>query len=188
MGSSRERFEMKRHFILLDRDGVINRDSVGYIRTPDEWEPLPGSLEALKKLTEAGYEIYIITNQSGIGRGYYSLQDMRAIHRKMNQVVCDAGGVIRGIYYCPHAPERKCGCRKPASGLFLQCAKEHRLDLTQGWFVGDKISDLLGGAAVGMRSALVKTGHGNQALLSLPRHHEYPVFDDLYAFCCDLLS
>ena len=75
---------MKRRFILLDRDGVINQDSVGYIRTPQEWQPLPGSLQALKDLTEAGYEIYVITNQSGIGRGYYSLQDMHAIHKKMH--------------------------------------------------------------------------------------------------------
>ena len=179
---------MKRRFILLDRDGVINQDSVGYIRTPQEWQPLPGSLQALKDLTEAGYEIYVITNQSGIGRGYYSLQDMHAIHRKMHQLVRDAGGVIRGIYYCPHAPEEKCGCRKPASALFLQCAKEHRLDLTQAWFVGDKLSDLRGGEAVGMRSALVKTGYGAQTLSTLPQSHEYPVFADLSAFCSELLN
>ena len=179
---------MTQPYILLDRDGVINHESIGYIRSVAEWQPLTGSLEAIARLTQAGFKIFIITNQSGIGRGYYSVADLTDIHQHMLTLIHQHGGEITDIYYCPHAPEEGCQCRKPASGLFLQCQREHDLDLTQTHFVGDKRADLLAGDNVGAQSVLVKTGYGDKTLLELPKDHPYPVFANLHAFVTHLLA
>ena len=109
--------------IILDRDGVINHDSDAYIKSPDEWLPISGSLEAIARLSHAGYRIAVATNQSGVGRGYYSLATLANIHEKMNQAVRAAGGLIDVIFFCPHVPDEACECRKPKPGLFYQIAE-----------------------------------------------------------------
>ena len=121
--------------IVLDRDGVINEDSAAYIKSPAEWRPLAGSIEAIATLNAAGFEIVVVSNQAGIGRGLFSEESLEAIHRKLNEVVAAAGGRIGGIYYCPHAPDEDCECRKPRPGLLRQVADDalhevvHRVDL-----------------------------------------------------------
>jgi len=179
---------MTQPFILLDRDGVINHESIGYIRSVDDWQPLPGSLSAIAQLTQAGFRICVLTNQSGIGRGYYSLATMHAIHQHMIRLVEQHGGLITDIYFCPHAPEEKCACRKPAIGMFLQCQREHGFEFSQVSFVGDKLSDLIAGDTVGAQSILVETGYGKKTLASLPQSHSYPVFADLYAHVKQLVK
>ena len=179
---------MSRPFVCLDRDGVINVDEVGYISDPADWEPLVGSAEAIGRLTQRNYDVFVLTNQSGIGRGYYTLDDMHAVHKKMRNVLSEFGGVVKAIYYCPHAPEERCGCRKPQTGMFEQLQYQFGVDLTQTWFVGDKLSDLLAGDAVNAQSVLVKTGCGVDTLVDLPGDHSYPVFDSLGAFVTHLLD
>ncbi len=148
--------------IFLDRDGVINADSPDYIKTPDEWQALPGSLEAIAKLTQAGFTLFIITNQSGVGRGLYSLETLNAIHQKMLAEVQAAGGKIKAIYFCPHHPDEHCSCRKPKPGLLLQAAQEHQLDLAKATLIGDSCRDIEAGLAVNAKTLLVMTGNGLQ--------------------------
>ena len=179
---------MSRPFVCLDRDGVINADEVGYISSPQDWEPLAGSAEAIGRLTQSGYDVFVLTNQSGIGRGYYTLDDMQAVHIKMHAVLSRYGGVVKAVYYCPHAPEEDCSCRKPQTGMFEQLQAQFEVDLTATWFVGDKLSDLLAGDAVNAQSVLVKTGCGADTLAQLPDDHSYPVFADLSAFVTHLLT
>jgi D-glycero-D-manno-heptose 1,7-bisphosphate phosphatase len=173
---------MTRPFLLLDRDGVINHESRGYIRCSEEWQPISGSLEAIAALTQAGVDVFVLTNQSGIGRGYYSLDDLAKIHEKMHASIEQAGGLIRAVYFCPHDPDKHCDCRKPAPAMFLQCAKEFDLDLSKTWYVGDKLSDLQAADNVGAKAALVLTGYGQKTLADLPKEHGYAVFADLTAF------
>ena len=106
--------------VVLDRDGVINRESADFIKTPDEWIPLPGSLEAIARLTRAGYPVSVATNQSGVGRGLFDRDALDAIHDKMRRAVESAGGDLAGIFFCPHAPDEGCDCRKPEPGLLRQ--------------------------------------------------------------------
>lgn len=179
---------MNHQSILLDRDGVVNKDSTGYIKSVDEWEPLAGSMLAIAKLNAAGYRVFIITNQSGIGRGYYSLQDMHDIHKKMHETLKKEGGIIEDVFFCPHAPEEQCKCRKPEPGMLLQCESQYGVDLSQVSFVGDKLSDLQAAEAVGATPILVKTGYGCETLKSLPSDHGYGVYQNLAEYVSHLLS
>jgi D-glycero-D-manno-heptose 1,7-bisphosphate phosphatase len=148
--------------IILDRDGVINYESRDYIKSPDEWFPLPGSLEAIAELTKAGYTIVVATNQSGIARGYFSQETLDAIHEKLNKAVTKFGGKINEIYYCPHLPRDNCNCRKPLTGMFEQIAKDFNIDLPsiQAIFVGDSLRDVELGLRTGCNFFLV-TGPGS---------------------------
>ncbi|HEU4620938.1 MAG TPA: D-glycero-beta-D-manno-heptose 1,7-bisphosphate 7-phosphatase [Burkholderiaceae bacterium] len=147
--------------IVLDRDGVINEDSDDYVKSPDEWIPIPGSLEAIARLTHAGFDIAIATNQSGIGRGLYTLDALHAMHDKMLELLGPLGGRIDGIFYCPHAPEANCECRKPKPGLFRQIAESFgRKDLQGVPIVGDTRRDLEAGMALSGEPWLVLTGKG----------------------------
>lgn len=141
--------------VLVDRDGVINRDSDQYIKSVAEWRPLPGSLEALRDLTAAGFRIVVITNQSGIGRGLFSESTLDAIHAAMRAAVEQTGGRIDGIYFCPHLPGAGCQCRKPAPGLLLDAARDFGASLDGVAFIGDKESDVGAAIAVGARPILV---------------------------------
>lgn len=141
--------------VMVDRDGVINRDSDEYIKSVAEWQPLPGSLEALRDLTAAGFRIIVITNQSGIGRGLFNTATLDAIHAAMRAAVKAAGGRIDEIYYCPHRPEAGCRCRKPAPGLLLDAANDFGISLDGVAFIGDKESDVEAALAVGARPILV---------------------------------
>ena len=148
--------------IVLDRDGVINEDRDDYIKTPDEWVAVPGALEAIARLTKAGYEIAVATNQSGVGRGLYTLDTMHAIHNKMLDQVTAAGGRIAAIFFCPHTPEAHCDCRKPKPGMLEDIAHRFNVDLTDVPCVGDSLRDLQAAESVGAQPILVLTGKGKQ--------------------------
>jgi len=176
--------------IVLDRDGVINFDSDEYIKTVDEWRPIPGAIHAIAELSQAGHHIYVATNQSGIGRGYYSLDTLHAMHSKMLALVADAGGEIKDIYFCPHLPSDGCRCRKPLPGMLEQLAAEHKVSFDGSWFVGDSLRDLQSGLAKGCRPALVTTGKGQTTLdAGLPADLQHTkVFANLAEFSRYLLA
>jgi D-glycero-D-manno-heptose 1,7-bisphosphate phosphatase len=154
--------------VFLDRDGVINRDSDAYVKRLAEFEFLPGSLEAVRRLTEAGREIIVITNQSVIGRRMASLAELAEIHRYMLESVADGGGRIRDIFFCPHLPDEGCDCRKPAPGLIRRAAAAHDIDLATAVMVGDSAKDILCGRSAGCgATVLVRTGNGAAALQEL---------------------
>ncbi len=167
--------------ILLDRDGVINFDSSDYIKSPEEWIPIPGSLEAIAELTRKGFTIAVTTNQSGVGRGYYSLETLAAIHDKMLKSIHALGGEIAAIFYCPHTPEDHCECRKPKPGLLLQARDYFACDLKGVWAVGDSKRDLDAAVAVGCQPVLVKSGNGAALLAKEKLPGSYLVFDNLLA-------
>lgn len=165
--------------IILDRDGVINIDSHEYIKSPDEWIPLPGSLEAIANLTSAGHTIMVATNQSGLARGYFDLPTLDAIHQKMLGLVEANGGKISDIFYCPHHPEEACSCRKPMPGLLTQIADKYQVDLTQAIMIGDSLRDIQAAQAVGCPAALVRTGNGEDALNRGFGLENVPIYQDL---------
>lgn len=167
------------HWVLLDRDGVINEDSPSYIKSPDEWIPIPGSLDAIAMLTVNGYRIAILTNQSGIARGLLTLPTLDEIHRKMRRMVEEAGGRIDDIFFCPHGPEDGCDCRKPKTGLFQQFAHKHGVSLDGIPTVGDSLRDIQAAQTVGARPILVETGKGARTLKRNPEL-DLPVFSNLY--------
>ncbi|MEQ1637085.1 MAG: D-glycero-beta-D-manno-heptose 1,7-bisphosphate 7-phosphatase [Methylococcales bacterium] len=171
---------MHEKIVFLDRDGVINLDSEDFIKSPEEWQPIPNSLEAIALLNHAGFKVVIVTNQSGIGRGLFTLETLDAIHAKMRQLTTEKGGEIAGIYYCPDAPEAQCACRKPKPGLLQQFSQETNTPLQNLFFVGDAWRDIQTALVVGARPLLVKTGKGLQTLSEHPEL-TLPVFEDLYA-------
>ncbi len=144
--------------VILDRDGVINEDSARYIKSPDEWRPLPGSLAAIADLTRAGFDVVVATNQSGVGRGLFGTAELERIHARMRSEVGRAGGRLAGIYYCPHRPEDACACRKPLPGLLERIAADFGRPLDGVPMVGDKVSDVLAAEAVGARPICVRSG------------------------------
>jgi D-glycero-D-manno-heptose 1,7-bisphosphate phosphatase len=164
-------------FIILDRDGVINFDSDYYIKTPEEWLPIPGSLEAIAKLTRLGCRVIIATNQSGIARHLYDFDMLEKIHAKLLSAVKQAGGEIEEIFFCPHHPDEKCICRKPQPGMFHQIQKKYDLRLEETYFVGDSFSDMQAALNAGCIPILVMTGNGKKTLEDYPdmqniRHYE----------------
>lgn len=163
--------------IILDRDGVINYDSDFYIKSPSEWIPIPGSLEAVAALNQAGYKISIATNQSGINRGIYTLDALSAIHEKMRLALADVGGQIDSIFFCPHTPNEACPCRKPKPGLLRQIATHYQCDITKISFVGDSLRDIEAARAVSCKSILVRTGNGSS--VSASHLIDVDVYDDL---------
>jgi D-glycero-D-manno-heptose 1,7-bisphosphate phosphatase len=148
--------------IILDRDGVINEDSDAYIKSVEEWVPIPGSVEAIARLSQAGWTVAVATNQSGIARGYYSLDTLNAMHERLRALVAQAGGEVGLIVYCPHGPAEACACRKPKPGLLHTVAEHYGVSLKGLWFVGDSASDLAAAVAAGAQPVLVKTGKGNK--------------------------
>ncbi len=148
--------------VILDRDGVINFDSAQYIKSPAEWKPIPGSPEAIARLNQAGYRVVVVTNQSGIGRGLFDMDTLNAIHDKMHKVVTTVGGRIDAVFYCPHAADSGCDCRKPNPGMFERVATCFNADLAGVPAVGDSLRDLQAAAAVGAQPMLVLTGKGEK--------------------------
>ncbi len=174
--------------IILDRDGVINMDSVDYIRSPDAWHPIPGSLEAIAQLTHAGFKIAIATNQSGIARGYYNDAVVAAIHEKMQQQLHALQAQVDAIFYCPHLPDANCDCRKPKPGLLWQIQHHFNCSLHGVPMVGDSLRDLQAAQAAGCQPILVKTGNGLTTLAQLAPDHAIPCYDDLAAFANAILA
>ncbi len=148
--------------VILDRDGVINYDSAAFIKTPDEWKPIPGSLEAIAHLTQAGYRVVVATNQSGIGRGLLDMGALNAINDKMCKAISHAGGRIDAMFFCPHANTDNCSCRKPATGMFQEISERFGIDLIGVPAIGDSMRDLRTAAAVGAMPILVLTGKGKK--------------------------
>lgn len=148
--------------VILDRDGVINYDSDLYIKSPDEWRPIPGSLEAIARLTQWGYRVVVATNQSGIGRGLFVMDTLNAIHDKMIKSVAQAGGRIDAVFFCPHTNADKCGCRKPKPGMLEEIAVRYNADLEGVPAIGDSLRDLEAAVAVGAQPMLVLTGKGKK--------------------------
>ena len=166
---------------ILDRDGVINYDSESFIKSPDEWRPLPGSLEAIARLNHAGYLVILATNQSGIGRGLFEVSTLNAIHDKMHRALAQIGGRIDAIFFCPHAQEANCACRKPKAGLLEEIAHRFSVDLKGVPSVGDSLRDLQASAAVGAAPILVRTGKGEQTLQDGGLPEGTQVYPDLAA-------
>ena len=173
--------------IILDRDGVINYDSDDYIKSPAEWIPIPGSLEAVAGLNHAGYTVVVATNQSGIGRGFFDLDTLQQIHEKMQQELARVGGKIDAIFFCPHMPEDHCDCRKPKPGLLLEIAKKFHYNLKNVPAVGDSLRDIEAAQAVGARPVLVRTGKGEAVVKSGKLPAGVEVYDNLAAFVDALL-
>lgn len=174
--------------IILDRDGVINQDSDNYIKSPAEYIPLPGSLEAITRLNNAGYTVAVATNQSGIGRGLYDQETLDAIHAKLSGLLAELGGHIEGIFFCPHTPDDQCDCRKPAPGLLQQISEHFGVPLLGVPLVGDALRDLQAARAVGASPILVRTGKGMRTLEQGDDLEDVPVFDNLAAVVDDLLT
>lgn len=168
--------------IILDRDGVINFDSDQFIKNPDEWIPIPGSLEAIAKLNENGYQVAVATNQSGLARGYMDEPVLRSIHEKMNQALAEVGGKIDYLRYCPHGPDDQCNCRKPKAGMLEAISKFFSTDLSGVPAVGDSIRDLQAAQTVGADPILVRTGKGERSLQDPQLDPSIPVYDDLAQF------
>jgi D-glycero-D-manno-heptose 1,7-bisphosphate phosphatase len=169
--------------VILDRDGVINEDSSDYIKTPDEWIPIPGSLKAIALLHRKGFRIYVATNQAGIARGNLSVDSLQAIHEKMLQAVDEAGGKISGIQYCPHHPDEKCQCRKPEPGMLYKIAEESGIEISGAPYVGDSLKDIRAAEAAGCKPVLVLTGNGSET--HQVRADLVHVYTDLLAFAED---
>ncbi len=167
--------------VILDRDGVINHDSKDYIKSADEWLPIEGSIEAIARLSRAGLQVVVATNQSGLARGLFDQFALAQIHHKMCHMVEEAGGVIDGIFFCPHKPDDNCDCRKPGTGLLQQISREMHDDLKQSWFIGDSLKDLQAGRAYGCIPVLVQTGNGltTQQALADNALEKVAVFADL---------
>ncbi|KON81022.1 D-glycero-beta-D-manno-heptose 1,7-bisphosphate 7-phosphatase [Azoarcus sp. PA01] len=146
--------------IILDRDGVINYDSEQFVKSPDEWKPIPGSLEAIARLNQWGWRVIVASNQSGIGRGLFGMDTLNAINEKMVRSLAQVGGRLDAIFFCPHAANSTCNCRKPKPGLFLQIAERFNVTLTGVPSVGDSLRDLQAGVEVGCKPYLVLTGKG----------------------------
>ncbi len=172
---------MGQRLLILDRDGVINEDSPDFIKHPDEWLPLPGSLRALGAATQAGFRICIVSNQSGLARGLFSIEDLHRIHHKLLQEALHHGAVVDGFFFCPHGPRQGCECRKPQPGLLHAAAARSGLDLANAVMIGDRASDLAAAEAAGTRSMLVLTGHGAATAAALPTESTVTVFADLAA-------
>ena len=150
--------------VVLDRDGVINLDSVHFIKSTNEWIPISGSLEAIALLNQSGYRVAIATNQSGISRGLFDMVMLNAIHDKMHRALGQLGGRIDAMFYCPHSAEDNCACRKPKPGMMEEIGKRFGVDLTGVPIVGDSLRDLQAGAVLGMQPILVRTGKGEETI------------------------
>ncbi len=150
--------------IILDRDGVINFESTTYVKSPEEWIPIPGSLDAIADLNKAGHQVVVMTNQAGVGRGYYTEETLAQMHQKMLSLLADVGGKIEKIYYCPHHPDDHCACRKPKPGMLHQIARDFAItDWSQHLMVGDSQRDIDAATAVGCPSLLVTRDAGINA-------------------------
>lgn len=179
--------------IILDRDGVINKESRDFIKNPEEWLPIPGSLEAIAKLNHAGYTVVITTNQSGVGRGYFDLNMLDQIHQKLQTELAKLDGKIDKIYFCPHLPDANCNCRKPKTGMFEQIEADYSVNLrqVQPWYIGDSLRDLQLGLAMGCKFCLLTGpfGDGAETLhkISDTQRQQIVIADDLETMVNSLL-
>ena len=174
--------------IILDRDGVINQDSDAFVKNPDEWIALPGSLHAIARLTQADWKVVVATNQSGLARGLFDMDTLTAIHTKMRRELAAVGGAIDAVFLCPHGPDDNCTCRKPRPGLFEQIGHRYDINLAGVPAVGDSLRDLQASSAVGCAPWLVQTGNGKKTLAKGGLPENTRVCEDLSAVVDILLQ
>ena len=174
--------------IVLDRDGVINFDSDQFIKKPEEWKPIPGSLEAIARLNESGWRVIVASNQSGVGRGLFDMDTLNAIHEKMTKALGQVGGRLDAIFFCPHTADSTCDCRKPKPGMFLQIAERFNADMKDVPVVGDSLRDLQAGVAVGCKPYLVLTGKGSKTQTDPDLPEGTQIFPDLAAVAAQLTA
>ena len=179
--------------VILDRDGVINEDRDDHVKTPDEWVPIAGSLEAIARLHRAGYQVVVITNQSGIARGLTDVNTLNRIHVRMADYVRQNGGQIEAIFFCPHGPGDGCGCRKPRAGMYAELKDRLKSSLEGVPSVGDSIRDLEAAQEAGAQPILVRTGKGKTSVATLKNDppkglEQVPVYSDLAEFVDALLA
>jgi len=174
--------------VVLDRDGTINEDRDDYVKSADEWVPLPGALEAIARLNHAGWHVVIASNQSGLGRGLFDMAALNEMHAKMNQLLARQGGRVDAVFFCPHAPDEQCDCRKPLPGMMKQIGQRYDVDLAGVPAVGDSLRDLQACATAGCAPWLVKTGNGLKTLASGQMPPGTRVADDLAAVVDTLLE
>jgi len=177
--------------VIVDRDGTLNVEREGYIQTPDDWEPLPGALDAIARLNHAGWQVVIAANMPGLGRGLFDVAALNAIQAKMHKQLAAVGGRVEAMFYCPHAPDEGCTCRKPLPGLFLRIGERYKVDLRQVHAVGDSERDMQAAVAAGCVPHLVLTGRGAPTQTD-PLPPAYPpgtrVHADLAAFATALIA
>lgn len=174
--------------IILDRDGVINYDSDQFIKSPEEWRPIPGSLEAIAKLNQWGWRVVVATNQSGVGRGLFGMDTLNAIHEKMVKSLAQVGGRIDAIFFCPHAADSTCECRKPKPGMLQQVSERFNIPLDGVPVVGDSLRDLQAGLSVGGKPYLVLTGKGQKTRDDPTLPPETQIYPDLATVVADLTA
>ena len=163
-------------FIILDRDGVINYDSYEYIKSPEEFHEIPGSLEAIARLNQANYRVLVATNQSGVARGLYTVETLKKIHAKLHADLDKVGGKIEEIFYCVHHPDDDCPCRKPKPGMFHQMEEKYDLDFSNTYFIGDTLTDIHVATAVGCKPVLILSEKGEKTLKAHPEVARFPHF------------
>jgi len=178
--------------IVLDRDGVINHDSDAYIKSAEEWNPIDGSLEAIARLNHGGYTVVVATNQSGLARGYFDIEALAAMHKKMDTLLAKVGGRVDAVFYCPHEPGDACDCRKPKPGMLLEIGQRFNVSLEEVIFIGDSVSDLKTASNAHAKAILVRTGKGLKAEKLLAAECKQkdlvPVYDDLAAAVTAILQ
>lgn len=179
---------MPMKLVILDRDGVINFDSPQFIKSPDEWKPIPGSLAAIARLNQADYRVVVATNQSGIGRGLFDMDTLNAIHEKMLKALAEVGGHIDAIFFCPHTVADDCACRKPKTGMLEEIATRFNTDLQGVPAIGDALRDIQSAAAVGARPILVRTGKGRKTADDPELPPQTPIYADLATAVAHLLT
>jgi D-glycero-D-manno-heptose 1,7-bisphosphate phosphatase len=178
-----------KRLVVLDRDGVINRDSSDFVKSPEEWVPLQGSIEAIAALSKAGFSVAVASNQSGLARGLFDTAALSAMHQKLHNLVESHGGRVEHIAICPHGPDDGCDCRKPLPGLLDRIATALDADLAGAPFIGDSLRDLQAAQAAGARPVLVRTGNGQQTAENLPSEFStIEIYDDLAAAVAALLA
>lgn len=179
---------MTKKLVILDRDGVINADSDSFIKSPEEWVAIPGSLEAIARLNQAGYRVVVASNQSGIGRGLFDMATLNAMHAKMQRAAAAVGGRIDAVFFCPHTAEDQCECRKPKPGLLKMIVERYEIDPSTTPVVGDSLRDLQAGAALGFPAHLVLTGKGGKTLAAGGLPDGTRVHENLKAFALTYLA
>jgi D-glycero-D-manno-heptose 1,7-bisphosphate phosphatase len=174
--------------VVLDRDGVINRDSDQFIKTPEEWRPIPGSLEAIARMNHAGFRVVIATNQSGVGRGLFEMATLNAIHEKMHRALALVGGHIDAVFFCPHTADSQCDCRKPKTGMLKEIGLRFGVDLAGIPCIGDSLRDLAAAESAGAQPILVLTGKGEKTLRDGGFPANTVIFPDLAFAASSLLA
>lgn len=182
--------------VILDRDGVINEDSDAFVKSLDEWHPIAGSIDAIARLSKYGFTVAVATNQSGLGRGLFTLDDLEAMHHRLCEMVETAGGHVAGIFYCPHTPDDNCDCRKPKAGLIDAIEREFNTSARGAWMIGDSQRDLEAGIKKGCVPVLVRTGKGKNTEEKFTaannsentQWRDVKIFDDLAAAAAALIA